>query len=273
TYYIATGNYCRKGLIEKDKVPVYRLLSGKDANKDQSYFLCQLTQEQLSYALFPIGELTKPEVRQIAREQDLVTAEKKDSQGLCFVGKVRLPEFLQQQLSPKPGEVIEVSDDAPLFMNGTKNKSLEEITSPYRYQRESGKVVGEHNGAHYFTIGQRKGLNIGGTPKPLFIIETDTRENVIYTGQGDEHPGLYRKGLRINKEDIHWVREDLRMETGSERRYMVRIRYRQELVSATLHLRDEAMYIVFDEPQKAIARGQFAVWYEGDELIGSGVIN
>lgn len=275
--FIATGHYCRKASFEKDGKTIYRLLAGKDSNKDQSYFLCQLTQEQLSRALFPIGELTKPEVRRIAKELDLVTAEKKDSQGLCFIGKVRLPEFLQQQLMPKKGNVIEIPADAPVFSSlaGSVDAEpgLEEITAPYEYHPGDGKVVGEHSGAHYFTIGQRKGLNIGGTPKPLFIIETDTVTNTIYTGQGEDHPGLYRAGLKISPSDIHWIREDLEMAPFTERRYMVRIRYRQELEPATLHRRPEGLYIVFDTPQKAIARGQFAAWYEDEELIGSGVIS
>lgn len=279
--YIATGHYCRKGAIEQDGKTTWQLLSGKDDNKDQSYFLCQLTQEQLSKALFPIGELQKSEVRRIAKEQELVTADKKDSQGLCFVGKVRLPEFLQQKLQPKKGVVIEVPADAAMFQEddtteqtsgGAVVTDLKKVTAPYIYETAQGKVVGEHNGAHYYTIGQRKGLNIGGTPKPLFIIETDTKENIIYTGQGEDHPGLYRKGLFVEPADIHWVREDLRMAAGESRQYQVRIRYRQDLESAWLHMQDDGLYIVFDQPQKAIAPGQFAVWYEGDELVGSGVI-
>ncbi len=278
--FIATGHYCRKGIIEADGKTTFQLLSGKDTNKDQSYFLCQLTQEQLSRALFPIGELTKPEVRTIARDLDLVTADKKDSQGLCFIGKVRLPEFLQQKLTPKKGEVIEIPSDASMFadndllpsINGDINV-LKALTAPFHYSTSDGEVVGEHNGAHYYTIGQRKGLNIGGTPKPLFIIDTDTIENTIFTGQGEDHPGLYRRGLFIADEDVHWVRPDKALNSGSEEAYQVRIRYRQSLEQATLYAREDGLYIIFDEPQKAIARGQFAVWYDGDELIGSGVIS
>lgn len=275
--FIATGHYCRKDTIEIDGSPVHRLLAGKDVNKDQSYFLCQLNQAQLSRALFPIGELTKPEVREIAREQNLVTADKKDSQGLCFIGKVRLPEFLQQKLAPKKGKVIEIPADATVFAghalaNGEGTPALEEFTAPFVYHESDGKVVGEHRGAHYYTIGQRKGLNIGGTPKPLFIIGTDIESNVIYTGQGEDHPGLYRGGLHIAAEDVHWVREDLQMRAGESQQFDVRIRYRQELEKATLHMTDHGMYIIFDNPQKAIASGQFAAWYTDDELIGSGVI-
>ena len=276
--FIATGHYCRKAVTEENGVTTYHLLSGKDGNKDQSYFLCQLTQDQLSRALFPIGELTKPEVRAIARAQDLVTADKKDSQGLCFIGKVRLPEFLQQQLQPKKGKVVEIPANHPAYAvgavaGGDAEPSLEDLSAPFSYSPEDGKLVGEHNGAHYYTIGQRKGLNIGGTPLPLFIIETDTIENVIYTGQGEDHPGLFRQGLRIESSDVHWIRPDRRLNAGENARYEVRIRYRQELEQATLFMEPGGMYIIFDRPQKAIARGQFAAWYEGEELIGSGVIS
>ncbi|UII32673.1 tRNA 2-thiouridine(34) synthase MnmA [Fulvivirga ulvae] len=280
--YIATGHYCRKGVTEDGGKTIYQLLAGKDPNKDQSYFLCQLTQDQLSKALFPIGELQKSEVRRIAKEQDLITADKKDSQGLCFIGKVRLPEFLQQKLEPKKGVVVEVPAEASTFknsatqmeLNGTSPEILQKMSATYQYQLNDGKIVGEHNGAHYYTIGQRKGLNIGGTPKPLFIIETDTNENIIYTGQGEDHPGLYRKGLLIKPGDIHWIREDLAMCTGdSQTTYKVRIRYRQDLETAALFMREEGLYIIFDKLQKAIASGQFAAWYHEDELIGSGVIS
>ncbi|ELR71872.1 tRNA-specific 2-thiouridylase MnmA [Fulvivirga imtechensis AK7] len=279
--FIATGHYCRKSIVEVNGKSTYQLLAGRDTNKDQSYFLCQLTQDQLSKALFPIGELQKSEVRKIAKEQELVTADKKDSQGLCFIGKVRLPEFLQQKLEPKKGKVVEIPADAPTFennpaqmsLNGATSETLRKITAAFTYTSQDGRLVGEHSGAHYYTIGQRKGLNIGGTPKPLFIIETDMRENIIYTGQGEDHPGLYRKGLFIQNEDIHWVREDLALSAGDTINYMVRIRYRQDLEHATLFMREEGLYIIFEHPQKAIAPGQFAVWYKEDELIGSGVIS
>lgn len=271
--FVATGHYARKGQVEQDGKIIYRLLSGKDPNKDQSYFLCQLTQEQLSKSLFPVGELLKPEVRTIAKKIGLVTADKKDSQGLCFVGKVHLPEFLQQRLEPKKGRVIEVPTTAETFKNGYADDNLEAISTPFTFSPSLGKVVGEHNGAHYYTIGQRKGLNLGGHAKPLFVIGTDTKENIIYTGMGDDHPGLYRKGLFIPNGDIHWIRPDLRLQSGESATYMSRIRYRQKLESVTLHQKEEGLYLIFDRPQKSITPGQFAAWHLDDELIGSGVIS
>lgn len=271
--YVATGHYCRRGEIEKDGKTVYQLLAGKDPNKDQSYFLCQLTQEQLSRSLFPIGELLKPEVRAIAKEIGLVTADKKDSQGLCFVGKVHLPDFLQQRLQPRKGRVVNIPADAVAFKNGFEKDDLQQITAPYHFEPALGNIVGEHNGAHYYTIGQRRGLNLGGFAEPLFVIGTDTNENVIYTGMGEEHPGLYRKGLFIPNEDEHWVRADLKLNVGESARYTARIRYRQTLAPCTLHKKEEGLYIIFDTPMKSITPGQFAAWYEGEDLVGSGVIN
>jgi tRNA-specific 2-thiouridylase len=280
--YVATGHYCRKEEIDIKGTRTYQLLAGKDQNKDQSYFLCQLKQEQLAKALFPIGALTKPEVREIAKNLDLVTAEKKDSQGLCFIGKVRLPDFLQQQLKPKVGSVVEISSDAAVYSNvitGTELAAekiptmLEEISTPFNYHLGDGKKVGEHRGAYYFTIGQRKGLDIGGTPLPLFVIDTDVKENIIYTGQGENHPGLLRIGLFVKKEDIHWVRPDLSMKIGQKVNYQARIRYRQPLAKATLYMEEQGLYIIFEDAQKAIAAGQFVAWYQDEELIGSGVIS
>lgn len=271
--YVATGHYARKDETEVNGKKVYRLLGGKDPNKDQSYFLCQLTQEQLSKALFPIGELLKPEVREIAKKAGLATAEKKDSQGLCFIGKVHLPDFLQQKLLPKKGNAIEIAANASVFSNGTETDTLEHLTEPFVYNTGLGKVIGEHNGAHYYTIGQRKGLNIGGKPKPMFIIGTDTETNTIYMGMGEDHPGLHRKGLFIPTADEHWVRTDLALKNGESKEYMARIRYRQKLEPCTLHKKAEGLYIIFNKPQKAITPGQFAAWYEGEELIGSGVIS
>jgi tRNA-specific 2-thiouridylase len=277
--YVATGHYCRKDAIEKDGKTIYRLLAGKDANKDQSYFLCQLNQEQLSKALFPIGHLEKPEVRRIAAELDLVTADKKDSQGLCFIGKVKLPDFLQQQLKPKVGDIIEVDTDSTLFQarkTKLENESLPEleaITDKFEYHTDAGRVLGQHRGAHYFTVGQRKGLSVGGTPKPLFVLETDTLTNTIYTGQGSDHPGLNRFGLRVAKDNIHWLREDLALKSGESEEYLARIRYRQELKEAKLYMKEDFLYIVFKEAQMGIASGQFVAWYKDDELIGSGVIH
>jgi tRNA-specific 2-thiouridylase len=271
--YVATGHYARRDEIERNGQKIYRLLAGKDPNKDQSYFLCQLTQQQLSKALFPVGELLKPEVREIAKKAGLATANKKDSQGLCFVGKVHLPEFLQQRLEPKKGKAIVIPDDAVIYSNGQSLDDLVHLTQPYTYSPELGTVVGEHNGAHYYTIGQRKGLNIGGQAKPLFVIGTDTVQNIIYMGNGEDHPGLYRKGLFIPNEDEHWIREDLKLASGESRQYLARIRYRQSLEACTLYKREEGLYIVFNRPQKAITPGQFAAWYDGEELIGSGVIS
>ncbi|RAV97896.1 tRNA 2-thiouridine(34) synthase MnmA [Pseudochryseolinea flava] len=271
--FVATGHYARKSEFQKDGKTIYQLLGGKDPNKDQSYFLCQLTQAQLSKSLFPVGELLKPEVRAIAKKIGLVTAEKKDSQGLCFVGKVHLPDFLQQRLQTKKGKVIEVPADAATFANYRDEQDLEAISLPYTLEPSFGKVIGEHNGAHYYTIGQRKGLNLGGHAKPMFVIGTDTNTNVIYTGMGEDHPGLYRKGLFIPSEDVHWIREDLKLAVGESREYKARIRYRQKLESCVLHQKEKGLYIVFEKPMKSITPGQFAAWYDDDALIGSGVIN
>jgi tRNA-uridine 2-sulfurtransferase len=270
--FVATGHYARKAEFEENGKTVYRLLAGKDPNKDQSYFLCQLTQEQLSHALFPIGELLKPEVREIAKKIGLVTAEKKDSQGLCFVGKVHLPEFLQQRLQPKKGKVIQVEADHTAFKNGFTSDDLVGLSMPYDLSPSSGTVIGEHNGAHYYTIGQRKGLNLSGNSDRVFVIGTNTDENIIYTGLGDNHPGLYRKGLFIKKEDVHWIRRDLQIKVGESVNYLARIRYRQKLEKATLHRKEEGIYIIFDRAQRGITPGQFAAWYNGEELIGSGII-
>ncbi|RXR31734.1 tRNA 2-thiouridine(34) synthase MnmA [Flavobacterium piscinae] len=276
--YVATGHYCRKGILEKDGKEIYQLLAGIDNNKDQSYFLCQLSQEQLSKSLFPIGELTKPQVREIASKLDLITAEKKDSQGLCFIGKVRLPEFLQQQLQPKEGIIIEIDKNDPIYsIDKPTFESLEEQlnfdSQPYHYLPTMGKIVGKHQGAHYFTIGQRKGLNVGGTKEALFIIATDIETNTIYTGQGQTHLGLFRKTLKVQPQEIHWIREDLRLNNGETMEVMARIRYRQALQKATLHQFESGLFVVFDEPQSAITEGQFVAWNSKDELVGSGVIS
>jgi len=276
--FVATGHYCRKGEIEKNGIKTYQLLAGADSNKDQSYFLCQLSQEQLAKSLFPIGELTKPEVREIASQMDLVTAEKKDSQGLCFIGKVRLPEFLQQKLQPKEGLIVQIDKNNPIYSN--KNQEFESVEAHLKsesqsifYNEEMGKIVGKHQGAHYFTTGQRKGLNVGGTTEPLFIIATNVETNIIYTGLGSQHPGLFKKGLFIEKSEVHWVREDLALNNGQTLEVMARIRYRQPLQKATLHQLETGMYILFEEPQSAITEGQFVAWYLDDELVGSGVIS
>ena len=277
--YVATGHYCRKDTIEVNGQTIYRLLAGKDQNKDQSYFLCQLSQAQIGRALFPIGDLQKSEVRAIAKELGLVTAEKKDSQGLCFVGKVRLPEFLQQQLAPKKGDIIQIPSTWQGYQDKESSKlfecyedELKYYAEKYHYSPTDGKVVGQHDGAHFFTIGQRKGLHVGGTVEPLFVIDTDTQKNIIYVGEGHAHPGLFRRTLFVKKEDIHWIRTDLALSLHQSMEAMVRIRYRQPLQKATLYLNDSGLYIDFTTPQSAITSGQFAAWYIEDELIGSGEI-
>jgi tRNA-specific 2-thiouridylase len=277
--FVATGHYVRKETIWQDEQPIHRLLAGADGNKDQSYFLCQLSQQQLGRALFPIGHLQKSEVRDIAKRIGLATADKKDSQGLCFIGKVKLPTFLQQQLQPQAGHIVEIPADAPCYQPPvlagaapTEAAARQSLTRAYQYQPEMGEVVGTHQGAHYFTIGQRKGLNVGGKLEPLFVIATDTEANVIYVGMGETHPGLNRQGLFIPAEDVHWVRPDLALPTGCSRHLMARIRYRQALQGVTLHAEAEGLYLIFDQDQRGIAPGQFAAWYDGEELIGSGVI-
>ena len=271
--FIATGHYCRKETLEKDGETVYRLLAGSDPNKEQSYFLCQLNQEQLSKILFPIGDLPKERVREIASEQKLPTADKKDSQGICFIGKVDLPTFLQQRLETKKGDVIEIPRRfrGYLDFNPERDNPIY-LSQSWQYQPEDGILIGTHNGAHFYTIGQRKGLNIGGKKEPLFIIGTDTMRNIIYTGEGKNHPGLYRKGLSISATAMHWVRPDLKLKQGESKRFSFRIRYRQSLQTGILHAMKEASYIVFDKAQRGITPGQFAAWYEGDEVIGSGAI-
>ena len=343
---VATGHYCRKErlsgpdggpLTDADGHPVYRLLAGSDPNKDQSYFLCQLNQEQLSMAMFPIGDIVKPEVRRLAREADLPSADKKDSQGICFIGKVDLPTFLQQVLQPKEGDVVEVydayyadnehylfcknaiaglrmarcqnvasgnvlscqdfadnavfdpskvaalADDVLIRLSEPVRYDIEFETETYRSGRKHikktrykdnpyGKIIGRHDGAQFYTVGQRKGLNIGGHKEPVFVIDTDVEKNIIYVGEGESHKGLHRSCLRIMPEDIHWIHADLEMSEGEMRRYRVRIRYRQPLQDATLIRRASGMFILFDEPQRGVTPGQFAVWYDGDELCGSGPI-
>ena len=259
--FVATGHYCRKDKFNKNGENIYRLLAGKDNNKDQSYFLCQLSQKQLAKSLFPIGELNKSEVRKIAAELDLVTADKKDSQGLCFIGKVRLPEFLQQKLEPKEGVIVQVSNDLDKYSTkvpefSSKLEELKFYSHKHKYNLEDGKVVGKHQGAHYFTKGQRRGLAVGGTIEPLFVIDTDVDENVIYTGEGKKHRGLYRKVLLVNNDEIHWVRTDLSLKDGEEMEVLARIRYRQELEKATLFKTETGLFVAFKNEQSAITEGQ-----------------
>ncbi|MEZ5002642.1 MAG: tRNA 2-thiouridine(34) synthase MnmA [Chitinophagales bacterium] len=279
--FVATGHYCQKSETVVNGQKVYQLLAGKDNNKDQSYFLCQVNQAQLSKALFPIGGLTKPEVRAIADKIGLATAAKKDSQGLCFVGKVRLPDFLQQQLQPKTGNVVLIEDNDQ-FNNfkedhvnpyyGDDTVDLATLAKSYDFTESDGKVIGQHNGAHFYTIGQRKGLGIGGFEYPLFVIHTDTQTNTVFVGHSDQHPGLYRPALFIPQDDIHWIRPDLSLKVGESQDYQIRIRYRQPLENGILYRKDEGLYIVFNKFQRGIAKGQFAAWYNGNELIGSGTI-
>lgn len=276
---VATGHYARvSSFVDERGEEIYQLLAGKDNNKDQSYFLCQLNQNQLSKALFPIGELTKPEVREIAREIGLVTADKKDSQGLCFIGKVSLPTFLQQQLIPKEGEIVEIFSDykefhkeKPVFE--TKLDELKYLSKKIKYQKEDGKVIGKHQGAQFFTIGQSKGLGIGGHKESCFIIDRDMENNILFVGEGKNFPGLYRKALKINNDEVHWVREDLRLKNGESMKIKARIRYRQPLEDAVLYQYEDGFFIEFENLQSAIAEGQFAAWYQGEELLGSGVIS
>ena len=276
--FVATGHYCRKEEEIIDGKSIYKLLAGKDINKDQSYFLCQLSQYQLSKAIFPIGELTKPAVREIAKKADLVTAEKKDSQGLCFIGKVRLPEFLQQKLQSKEGEIVQVPNSADLYRReqpnfNSKEEELGFFATKFQYNKQDGKVVGKHLGAHYFTKGQRKGLAVGGTKEPLFVIETDVRENVIYAGEGKNHKGLYRSVLFVSNEEEHWIREDLKLKNQESLDVEARIRYRQPLEKAILHKVENGIFVEFQNPQSAIQEGQFVAWYKNEELLGSGVIS
>lgn len=270
--YVATGHYCRKDSLENG---TQRLLAGKDSNKDQSYFLCQLTQKQLQKSLFPIGEYQKSEVREIAAREGFITAEKKDSQGLCFIGKVKLPVFLQQQLAPKEGNIVKIENNLEQYQQYKASLETDDFISlakPFSYSESFGKVVGQHNGAHYYTIGQRKGLGVGGMKDPLFVIATDTDSNTVYVGEGEGHQGLNRKVLFIQSKDIHWIREDLILSPGQVGGYKGRVRYRQPLIPVELHMREEGLYLIFDDFIKGIAPGQFAAWYDQDELIGSGVI-
>ena len=281
--YVATGHYCRKeSFIDQSGNEIHRIFAGADPNKDQSYFLCQLNQYQLSKAIFPIGDLLKPQVREIAERASLPSAAKRDSQGICFVGKVDLPVFLQQKLKPKDGDVVEVPaewyravDNFKLCIPGfdpQTEERLPALAQPYNYTPGSGVKIGRHNGAHYYTIGQRRGLNIGGHKESLFIISIDISENTIYVGEGQSYPGLYRKALFIELSQIHWIREDLTMKIGETLDFDVRIRYRQPLQRGRLYMRDEGIYILFDQPQRGVTPGQFAAWYSDGEMIGSGVI-
>ena len=276
--YIATGHYCQIDIIEKENKEIYRLLAGVDNNKDQSYFLCQLNQKQLAKAIFPIGHLTKSQVRDIAKKNNLITANKKDSQGLCFIGKVKLPDFLKQRLTPKKGKVIRIDagfKGLKLDLSKVKSKEqeLELLSAPFSFSAQDGDEIGQHNGAYYFTVGQRKGLNIGGFKEPLFVIETDVINNVVYVGMGEKHPALFKMALFVNSKDIHWVRDDLKIKNNQSLEVDFRVRYRQPLQSGTIHKYDEGLYLLFKKPVSSVTSGQFVCWYIDEELIGSGVIN
>tara|TARA_B100000614_G_scaffold2793_1_gene2873 strand:+ start:64 stop:1248 length:1185 start_codon:yes stop_codon:yes gene_type:complete len=275
--YIATGHYCQVNKINKDNKEIYRLIAGADEKKDQSYFLCQLNQKQLSKAIFPIGHLTKSDVRDIAKKNDLITADKKDSQGLCFVGKVKLPDFLKQRLTPKKGKVIKIDSESvqEIDLNEVKSKEkeLELLSSPFSFSSDDGEEIGEHHGAYYYTVGQRKGLNIGGFSEPLFVLETDVSKNLIYVGMGESHPALYKKALFVKSNEIHWIREDLKINENETMNVEFRIRYRQPLQSGTIYRFKKGLYILFDKPILSVTSGQFVSWYIDDELIGSGTIN
>ena len=272
--YVATGHYCRKA---ENNDGTFSLLAGIDKTKDQSYFLCQITQYQLSKALFPIGDLEKKEVREIAKKLALVTAEKKDSQGLCFVGKISLPLFLQQKLKAKTGQIIEIPENLPPFLAYDEipviSENVIKLSTPFSYNSSMGEVVGQHQGAQFYTIGQRKGLNIGGKPMPSFIIGLDTKENIIYTGQSAAHLGLNRYALKLESNSINWLINNDLISNNTELRCQVRIRYRQALQDARLIASNGELYILFDKKQKGITPGQFAAWYLGEELVGSGVIS
>ena len=272
--YVATGHYCRRDeVVGRDGNTYSRLLAGNDPNKDQSYFLCQMSQAQLKNVLFPVGDIIKPEVRRIAAELNLACAKRKDSQGICFVGKVDLPVFLQQKLKSKEGNIVEVTDDAFVYRRRHDDPNdFRALSKPYVYTEDDGFIIGKHIGAQYYTIGQRKGLNVGGHEKPIYVLATDINTNTIYIGMGDEHPGLFRKALFINENEIHNTRPDLALQPGERKRCKVRIRYRQPLQNAELIREPEGLYILFDEPQKSVTPGQFAAWYDGEELFGSGVI-
>jgi tRNA-specific 2-thiouridylase len=271
---VATGHYCRLASFESAGKTTFRLLAGNDPNKDQSYFLCQLSQEQLSKAVFPVGHLQKPDVRRIAAEQNLPNADRKDSQGICFVGKVDLPVFLQQKLAAKTGDTVEIMPDFyEKHLDSLSEYDYRQLSMPFKYSPDDGKKIGTHDGAHFFTVGQRRGINIGGHVEPLFVIGSDIETNTLYVGEGRNHPGLFRKALFIRPDETHWIRTDIALSEGETVDYDVRIRYRQPLQKAKLVMSSEGLYLLFDRLQRGITPGQFAAWYFDGELIGSGVIN
>jgi len=271
--YVATGHYCRRRENDDGSVS---LLSGLDKNKDQSYFLCQLNQEQLQKILFPIGHLEKSEVRKIAEAQGLVTAGKKDSQGLCFVGKISLPTFLQQKLSIKKGNVIEIPNDLPTLLTYQQIErsidNIEALSKPFVFQPEEGIKVAQHDGAHFYTIGQRKGLHIGGRPNPSFVISIDTKDNIVYSGQTSLHHGLNRMALKLEEKSIINTNDKYRLKEDEVKSFLFRIRYRQPLQRGVIINKNNKIFVLFEEPQIGITPGQFCAWYSNEELIGSGII-
>ncbi|WP_341657864.1 tRNA 2-thiouridine(34) synthase MnmA [Blattabacterium cuenoti] len=275
--FIATGHYVNKEKIIKNRKKIYRLLIGKDLNKDQSYFLCQLTQYQLEKSLFPLGLLTKNKVRKIAEMHKLWNAHKKESQGLCFVGKINLFNFLKKKITPKKGEIVCINSNASVYQEKkiffSKEEELFFLSRKKKYKKSDGKIIGYHQGAFSFTKGQRKGIALGGYKEALFVIDTDVKENIVYTGMGKKHPGLYRKSLFIQEKNIHWVRKDLTLFEGEKMNVFCRIRYRQPLQKSKLYKIKKGIFIEFESMQCAITEGQFAVWYLGKELIGSGIIS
>jgi tRNA-specific 2-thiouridylase len=276
--FIATGHYSRIDEEKNKGDTIYKLISAVDKSKDQSYFLCQLNQDQLSKVIFPIGDLKKNQVRKIAKDIGLVNADKKDSQGLCFVGKVKLPDFLKKKLKPKEGSIIEIDSSSKIYKKEDLSSvniqdKLQNSAKRIKYEIDDGNKIGNHNGAFYFTIGQRKGLRVGGHDEPLFVLQTDVINNIIYVGMGKNHPGLLANTLLIKTNDEHWIREDLKLSINDSMSVMARIRYRQPLQKATLHKFKSSLYLSFDNPQSSITKGQFAAWYIDDELIGSGVIS
>ena len=275
--YVATGHYSSIKINNDNNNSVkYELHSGRDNSKDQSYFLCQLNQEQLSKILFPIGDLMKNEVREIARNNHLVTAEKKDSQGLCFVGKVSLTDFLQQKLKKKTGNIIEIPSNSKLFDKKInfvdENDRLLSLTNQIDYSLSDGKIIGKHDGAHYYTIGQRKGLAIGGYKEPLFVISTNTETNEIFVGEGKNHPGLSKKALKVKFSEVNWVNDDYNFENIRDLNLKARIRYRQKLQKISVYKHLDYLYVEFEDFQTAITKGQFLAIYDNSQLIASGVI-
>lgn len=237
--YIATGHYAQVDYIDEE----YKLIKGVDQGKDQTYFLCMLGQKELSKTMFPIGNINKKEVREIAIRAGLETAKKKDSTGICFIGERNFNEFLSNYLPAKQGEIRTLN----------------------------GKVIGKHDGLMYYTLGQRKGLGIGGigTGEPWFVADKDLEKNILYVAQGENHPALYAYGLKAT--EIHWVSEKAKPKTF---KCNAKFRYRQKDQEVTVIVdEDNNCTVIFDEPQKAITPGQAVVFYDGEVCLGGGIID